>query len=231
MSEEEVNRLVDLICGEIRERESAIPEATAQETLKLLSMIDPQEKESFKELIDESLDKLAAEEKKIEKKMKLDAAMEATGAQRSSVPALGPTEVRPPQAKAPSSGSRVAKAARQQAPPELLRFLPTIPSMYLHWEPRNNRVYCEFKDLKEFQRTKSKKFDKEGSRNSKLAALQTILEYVHQVYHLKFTNLPNYDSDWKPHLGEICYFFPVKHLALLNQTLALLFLYRFRFSL
>ena len=55
--------MVDAICGEISERDSPIPETTTQETLKLISAIDPQEKESFKELIMESLDKLAADEK------------------------------------------------------------------------------------------------------------------------------------------------------------------------
>ena len=63
LSEEEVNKMVDAICGEISERDSPIPETTTQETLKLISAIDPQEKESFKELIMESLDKLAADEK------------------------------------------------------------------------------------------------------------------------------------------------------------------------
>ena len=64
LSEEELKKMVNAMSGEVTERESPIPEATNEETLKLISAIDPEEKESFRELIKETLDKLSVQEKK-----------------------------------------------------------------------------------------------------------------------------------------------------------------------
>jgi hypothetical protein len=197
LSEEEVDKMVNNICGDISERQSPIPEATPKETLKLISAMDPQEKESFKELIRESMDKLAAEEKKIEKRMKFEARLEAKNAERSAIP----EPLKPPKEKQGDSGSRAAQHARLRAPPEFTKFLPDVPNLYLHWEPRHSRAYAEFKNLKEYQRTKSKKIQADWSSKKKAAALAEIFEYIHQAYHIKFTGLPNYNADWKPRLG------------------------------
>lgn len=163
LSEEEVDKMVNNICGDISERQSPIPEATPKETLKLISAMDPQEKESFKELIRESMDKLAAEEKKIEKRMKFEARLEAKNAERSAIP----EPLKPPKEKQGDSGSRAAQHARLRAPPEFTKFLPDVPNLYLHWEPTHSRAYAEFKNLKEYQRTKSKKIRLIGLRRRK----------------------------------------------------------------
>ena len=195
-TEEEIEKMVNSICGDVSERKSPIPEATPEETLKLISALDPQEKESFKELIQESLDKLAAEEKKIERKMKLEARLEAKQAEKSASDAL-----KPPKEKQGDPGSRFAKHPRARAPPEFTQFLPDVSNLYLHWEPRNGRIYAEFKNLQGYQRTKSKKINKEMTAKAKSTALLEIFEYIHQAYHIKFTDLQNYNADWKPPLG------------------------------
>ena len=80
---------------------------------------------------------------------------------------------------------------------------PDLPNLglYLHWEERNSRCYAEFKKLDGYQRTKSRKFDKDGSVKSKISALEYVFEYINTVYHLKFTALSTYKADWRPSLG------------------------------
>ena len=134
--------------------------------------------------------------------MKLEAKLAAARAERSFMPEEKPVEAPRAKAAGDAPGARVATCARSRAPPELTRYLPSdIPTLYLHWEPRQNRCYAEFKNLEGYQRTRSKKFDKDGSLRSKVIALIDIFEYIHQVHHLKFQGLSSYNPDWKPPLG------------------------------
>ena len=206
MTDEEVAELVTAICGEISERESRVPENTSAEMLKLIGALDPQERESFKGLIDEALDKLATEEKKITNKIRLEAKLEAMNSKPSADPEKLQAEkevvIKESKDEKKRSGAtvRVATHERTRAPPELLKYLPQLPQLYLHWEVRHNKVWVEFKQLKGYQRTKSQSFDKAKSFRSKVAALGVCFEYLHQAYHLNFKAAPNYQADWKPSL-------------------------------
>lgn len=201
LSDEEVTKMVDAICGEIKERESPIPDDTNETMLKLLSALDPQEKESFEPLIKEALDKLESQEKKALNRMKFEAKLKAQGALPSMNPE--PKAAKAAAARAEASGARAALFARQRAPEEFTKYLPDVPSLYLHWEPRGNRVYAEFKKLEGYQRTKSGKFDKNRTLQSKVVALALVFEFIYAAYHMKFTSLPNYNPDYKPFPGVV----------------------------
>ena len=187
-------RIIDLQCGEVKETIPTMPEDTPESMLKLLGALDPQEQEAFKPLIQEALKKLDSDEKKRENKIRLQAKLEASGAQKS----MEPVELGAARERASGSGAARASSVRQRAPEEFTRFLPDVPSLYIHWEPRSNRVYAEFKKLENHQRTKSKAFDQNHTLRSKVNALVIIFEYIHQAYHCKFSHLSNYNADWKP---------------------------------
>ena len=197
---EERTRMLDALCGEIKERPPDFDDDTPESTLKLLAAMDPIEKEAFGPLIQEALDKLDASEKKHLNKMKMEAKLAAMGAEPSM--AMLPPELQPAQAKSGAGAPvRVNAFPRQQSPLEFTCFLPNVPTLYVHWEVRRNRVYAEFKKLEGFQRTKSKSFDRSQSLNSKVNALVHIFEYIAQAYHTKFKSEPNYDAAYRPLLS------------------------------
>ena len=195
---EERTRMLDALCGEIKERESEFPDDTPESTLQLLSALDPVEKEAFAPLIKEALNKLDATEKKHLNQMKLDAKLEAKGVEPSMT--MVPPELQPAKPKSGTGAVRTAVFPRLQSPPEFTQFLPGVQSLYVHWEVRRNRVYAEFKKLEGYQRTKSKSFDRTQSLKSKVDALIHVFEYISAAYHAKFSSEPNYDPTYRPSL-------------------------------
>ena len=196
-SEEEVNRMLEAIGVQTDAQEQTLlPEETNEDILKMISVLDPTEQQSFEPLIKEALDKLETAVMKERAATRLKQKLESAGGEKAMT-------LDPPHGKAgAASGSRVFHG-RNQAPPEFTKFLPDIPSLYIHWETKANRVYAEFKKLAGYQRTKSKSFDQNKSFASKLSALDLIFEYINEVYHLKFAGAANYNADWKRLLRRI----------------------------
>ena len=171
-----------------------IPEDTSELTLRMLAMLDPAEKEAFQPTIKEALDQIEASDIKTKRERRLREKLAGEGIEAA------PVVLKPPQAKAAApaeaSGSGIrASRTRTRAPIEFTTLLPDVPGLYFHWE--KTRVVAVFKQISDYQRTKTKSFDKEKSFRSMMAALCTVFEFVGLAYHAKCSHLREYDAGWR----------------------------------
>lgn len=196
----EHEHMVSALCGP--ERQSLIPDDTPETTLKMLACLDPNEQQCFKPLIKESLGVLEATAEQARAKERLRIKMQVRDEEKAAQ-AQKPMEMKAPGVKESNTGARES-GPRNRSPPEFNQFLPAVPSLYIHWEPKKqNRVYAEFKNLEGYQRTKAKSFDKAGSFESKVTALVMVFEYISTAYHIKFKDSPDYVASYRPSLGAL----------------------------
>jgi len=200
LPEEKLKEIIAGIGGE-KQPSDKIPEDTNEVTLRLISSLEPKEKEVFDPIIKEACEALETQIKRHRRKQDLEEKLKATGAEAGMKPG-GDAGLKLAQEKpaGASLGIRMS-GPRARAPEQFVTLLPPCKTLYFHWE--HNRCGAEFKQLSSgHQRTKTKKFDRDCSLNSKLDSLCVVFEYIHATYHRNFKEAADYDPEWKPHLSH-----------------------------
>ena len=205
MPEQERESLIRKLGGSSEPSEEAPSDASdgnSETLLKLIACLDPSEKKEFGGIIKEAMDAMTAKAEKEHRDRKIREKLASQGHEPVMVKA-GDAALKEARAKpAGSSAGPRSSGTRNQAPQPFLAFLPPceIP-IYFHWGPNN--VWVEFKgDMGGMQRTKSKKFDKDKTFASKMAALTVVFEHLHMAYHRKFVDTPSYKADYKASFGH-----------------------------
>lgn len=190
---------------EVSEEDEILTADCPTEILKLVRDMDTENRDHFKNVIEQAtvmLQKIAEknEEKKIREAVKQTLAKKAEEAKeqkpKEAVPATG--------SEPPGPGSGVAKAGgphagpskpKQHCPAAFLNLCPPLsPGLFfVKWEPGRRRIQVIFPKLAGFQKSKSQSW-KEGASIVEIGtACWVVWDFARAMYHTHFKEGPFYD--------------------------------------
>ncbi|CAE7218174.1 hypothetical protein AK812_SmicGene13125 [Symbiodinium microadriaticum] len=196
------------------------------EILQLLSTMDDDNKDAFKEVKRQAADMLEERSRKQQTRSARAAAAQdasaADGAAEVDPPAPAPggaAEIDPPApggaAENNAGGDAVGPArvhegsaaprprATRKLTPESLKMLlpPMEEAIYLKWKSGSHSVQVEFYGYLAgtppgVQRTKQASWPMNAGVDAQVRACRTVFDFVHEMYHTHFTETTGYSSEW-----------------------------------